>query len=81
MATDAAAESAARAALAAFTRFDAGFLAVTARAERRFAARDWEGAARDSAERLDLYESALTLCAAELRRRRHGSGRSAGTRR
>ena len=42
-----------------FEAFHSDFIAITARAEDRFLARDWQGHRRDAAERLNLHTAAV----------------------
>lgn len=58
---------AASAILEAFALYQARFQAVTRRAQTRFEQRDWRGAQRDAAERLDLYAEIVNPLVAELR--------------
>jgi isocitrate dehydrogenase kinase/phosphatase len=41
----------------AYERYELGFQEITARAQRRFEARDWAGAQSDATERLTLYKA------------------------
>jgi isocitrate dehydrogenase kinase/phosphatase len=52
-------DRAALAIVSAYERYRAGFEAVTRRGRERFERRDWAGAVRDAAERLDLYGEVL----------------------
>jgi isocitrate dehydrogenase kinase/phosphatase len=49
-----------------FERFQNEFRAITRRAPRRFARRDWHGMQGDSAERLDVYEAVVERVVAEI---------------
>ena len=53
---------------AAFEAYRALFARVTARAPRRFVARDWHGMQADTRERLGLYQGTLMPAVAELER-------------
>lgn len=52
---------------AAFSRFQARFREITARARGRFERRDWAGSRKDSLERLHLYPRVLDDVVTELR--------------
>lgn len=52
---------------AAFSQYQDEFRAITARAQTRFARRDWPGMLSDAAERLDLYRKAVDPTVAAIR--------------
>jgi isocitrate dehydrogenase kinase/phosphatase len=61
------AEAIGRAIFEAFEDYHARFAEVTARARRRFEARDWSGAREDAVERIALYDQYIAECMLRLR--------------
>ena len=55
--------------VAAFSRYNADFRAVTRRAPERFESRDWSGSQADVVERLELYATAVNSTVADMRKR------------
>jgi len=53
----------------AFRRYDADFAAITRCAAGRFERREWAGGHADTAQRLDLWEQAVSACVAHMRQR------------
>ncbi|HET6778957.1 MAG TPA: bifunctional isocitrate dehydrogenase kinase/phosphatase, partial [Gemmatimonadales bacterium] len=51
----------------AYERYELGFMEITARAQRRFEARDWAGAQSDATERLTLYKAHVDAAVADVR--------------
>ena len=52
----------------AFVNYNNNFRRITARAPRRFASRDWDGAENDLGERIELYTKSVERTIAALRR-------------
>ena len=50
----------------AYERYELGFMNITARAQRRFEARDWAGAQSDATERLTLYKAHVDAAVADV---------------
>src|ERR687892_2531623 len=50
----------------AYERYELGFKDITARAQRRFEARDWAGAQSDASERLTLYKAHVDAAVADV---------------
>ena len=55
--------------VAAFSRYNSQFRAITRRAPERFENRDWSGSQADVVERLELYSTMVNETVAEVRRR------------